>query len=344
MTCVKPLLASSVAALALALPAGATAAPAAACAPARASAASAARIDRALRSPRDLWGEQLLRATGGPTLARASRFLPPLLFARTSRGRPLTDSGRLLPAVRDAGGPAGCRFGRAPRRRRQPDRVGARRRPVAHGRRRRRALRLVPATADAGQARRRVAAHPRDALPRPLAGVVRGARTRGRDARQLRAGDRPGGDRLHAVGRGAPPPRQPARPGRQDVRDLQRRCALERALARLRGGAGLRGVARPPGGRRGLRARRGAVRRGALGGRRLLAADSSPRARSSSSPSRASRTPSGRCSSRTSRSPGATASATRTRSSRSRRASTSRRCWPSSASSTSRARSILGRR
>ena len=68
-------------------------------------------------------------------------------------------------------------------------------------------------------------------------------------------------------------------------------------------------------------------------------ADSSPRARSSSSPSRASMNAERALLVQNLSSPGGTASATPTRSSRSPRASTARRCWPSSASSTSRGRS-----
>lgn len=75
--------------------AAAAAAPAAdgACMSARASDAQVTRATHALRAGRDVWGEQLLRAPGGPTYERARRYLPPLLFARTSQQRPLTRSG-----------------------------------------------------------------------------------------------------------------------------------------------------------------------------------------------------------------------------------------------------------
>ncbi|HUB76575.1 MAG TPA: hypothetical protein VL977_05930, partial [Solirubrobacteraceae bacterium] len=69
------------------------AAPAHACAPAKASAAYSARVDAALRSGTDVWGNELLAAPGGPTYARASRFLAPLLYARGPGGKPLTPSG-----------------------------------------------------------------------------------------------------------------------------------------------------------------------------------------------------------------------------------------------------------
>jgi hypothetical protein len=63
------------------------------CASAPVAPAHAARVDRILRSGRDVWGDQLLRAPGGPTYDRARRYLPPLLLARTSKQRPLTRSG-----------------------------------------------------------------------------------------------------------------------------------------------------------------------------------------------------------------------------------------------------------
>jgi hypothetical protein len=67
------------------------AAPAHAC-PAPRS-ASPDEVQRALRSGPDLWGNRLLAAPGGPTLAAARRFLPPLRFARAHGGAPLTASG-----------------------------------------------------------------------------------------------------------------------------------------------------------------------------------------------------------------------------------------------------------
>jgi hypothetical protein len=50
-------------------------------------------VQRALRAGPDLWGNELLRARGGPTLAAARRFLPPLRYARAHGGEPLTASG-----------------------------------------------------------------------------------------------------------------------------------------------------------------------------------------------------------------------------------------------------------
>jgi len=71
----------------------APAAPAAAptCTP-RASPGYSARVLRALRSGRDVWGEELLRARGGPSYAGARRYLAPLFLAR-ARTDPLTTTG-----------------------------------------------------------------------------------------------------------------------------------------------------------------------------------------------------------------------------------------------------------
>ena len=63
------------------------------CPPVRASGASTAAIDAALRSGRDVWGERLLAAPGGPTYAGASRYLGPLVLARAAGRTSLTDSG-----------------------------------------------------------------------------------------------------------------------------------------------------------------------------------------------------------------------------------------------------------
>ena len=64
-----------------------------ACAPPRASAAYTASVTRALASGRDVWGDELLRAPGGPTFLGASGHLAPILYARSAKGRPLTRSG-----------------------------------------------------------------------------------------------------------------------------------------------------------------------------------------------------------------------------------------------------------
>jgi hypothetical protein len=55
--------------------------------------ASAAEVQRALRSGPDVWGDRLLREPGGPTLAAARRFLPPLRYAQARAGAKLTASG-----------------------------------------------------------------------------------------------------------------------------------------------------------------------------------------------------------------------------------------------------------
>ena len=51
------------------------------------------RVERALATGRDVWGDRLLRAKDGPTYAAARRFLPPLLYAAGRGGRRMTASG-----------------------------------------------------------------------------------------------------------------------------------------------------------------------------------------------------------------------------------------------------------
>lgn len=63
------------------------------CAARLASPAHTASVQRAVASGRDVWGESLLRARGGPTFEAARRFLPPLTQAMQWEGRPLTPSG-----------------------------------------------------------------------------------------------------------------------------------------------------------------------------------------------------------------------------------------------------------
>ena len=63
------------------------------CGSPRVSSAYVSRIDRVLRAGRDVWGDRLLAAKDGPTLAAASRALPPLLYAAGHGGSPLTASG-----------------------------------------------------------------------------------------------------------------------------------------------------------------------------------------------------------------------------------------------------------
>jgi hypothetical protein len=64
-----------------------------ACAMPRVSPAHSARILRALRSGRDVWGEALLEARNGPTYEGAARHLGPLLLARAAGKTSLTPSG-----------------------------------------------------------------------------------------------------------------------------------------------------------------------------------------------------------------------------------------------------------
>lgn len=86
-------------AAALAALGGGAATPAAghsACAPRRPSPAYVRRVERALAAGRDVFGEALLAAPEGPSLAAARRDLAPILYAGHVPGRravPLTDSG-----------------------------------------------------------------------------------------------------------------------------------------------------------------------------------------------------------------------------------------------------------
>ena len=63
------------------------------CAPPRATAAHTSRVERALRTRHDVWGNALLNAPDGPSYEAARRLLPPLLYARAPGKRPLTESG-----------------------------------------------------------------------------------------------------------------------------------------------------------------------------------------------------------------------------------------------------------
>jgi hypothetical protein len=66
--------------------------------------ASQGEVQRALRAGADVWGERLLRAPGGPSLAAARRFLRPLRYASARSGSRLTDSGvYYLPFAGEAG-------------------------------------------------------------------------------------------------------------------------------------------------------------------------------------------------------------------------------------------------
>jgi hypothetical protein len=79
-----------------------------ACAAPKASPAYRARVESALTSRTDVWGEAALHARGGPTYAGVSRHLAPLLYARTSKGRPLTPSGVYYLPFGEPGGPEGA--------------------------------------------------------------------------------------------------------------------------------------------------------------------------------------------------------------------------------------------
>lgn len=84
--------------------AGSAAARAASCPVKRTSTAYAARVAAVLRSGRDVLGDALLAAPGGPSYAAAHRALRPLLLARGPGGKPLTDSGvYYLPFAQPAG-------------------------------------------------------------------------------------------------------------------------------------------------------------------------------------------------------------------------------------------------
>jgi hypothetical protein len=63
------------------------------CGAPRASLAYSQHVSRVLGSGRDVWGNRLLSAAGGPTYARAAHVLPPLLYAAGRGGRGLTASG-----------------------------------------------------------------------------------------------------------------------------------------------------------------------------------------------------------------------------------------------------------
>jgi pimeloyl-ACP methyl ester carboxylesterase len=63
------------------------------CAAPRATSAHTNKVQRALRTHHDLWGNQLLSAPDGPSYAAAQRLLPPLFYARAPGKRPLTESG-----------------------------------------------------------------------------------------------------------------------------------------------------------------------------------------------------------------------------------------------------------
>ena len=65
----------------------------ASCGTPRATAAHTSKVERALRTRHDVWGNALLNAPDGPSYEAARRLLPPLLYARAPRKRALTESG-----------------------------------------------------------------------------------------------------------------------------------------------------------------------------------------------------------------------------------------------------------
>src|SRR5438093_9175838 len=64
-----------------------------ACRTSHITAGYAASVKRALAAGKDVWGDALLRAPGGPTYEGAARRLAPLLLAAGPRRRLLTDTG-----------------------------------------------------------------------------------------------------------------------------------------------------------------------------------------------------------------------------------------------------------
>ena len=64
-----------------------------ACTPKRASPVYSTSVAHAVSSNRDLWGDKLLHAPGGPALAPALRLLGPLTQGLQWEGRPLTSGG-----------------------------------------------------------------------------------------------------------------------------------------------------------------------------------------------------------------------------------------------------------
>jgi hypothetical protein len=69
---------------------------------------AAARVERALRAKRDVWGEDLLASPAGPTYDSVRRLLPPLLYGRAAKQTPLTESGVHYVAFSHPSGPQGA--------------------------------------------------------------------------------------------------------------------------------------------------------------------------------------------------------------------------------------------
>ena len=290
-----------------------------------------ARSARRCRSGRDVWGERLLAAPDGPTLAGARQYLGPLVLARAAGRTSLTDSGvAYLPfgvplgargaadgvalhlvdgseiVARRVGGPAlrvsvGATGGEAtapaaggwPRR-------GSR---TAGCRSSRRATSTAQASATA-RSRSPPAAAGLTSYVRLTADSERRPRRRARGRALPRRVDLGAGSRELAHLRRLVAARRRSAPGSRDAAayDAARASLVRYWQKRLAEGM------------------RSTCPSGAVTGRGARAARAGPGAR-----------------------PGATPSATRTRSSRSPRASTSRRCSASRASRTSRARSCARR-
>src|SRR5581483_9932138 len=98
---------ATLAAVSAAALAGASHAHAASCPVRRPDPAAMRRTLAALRSGRDVWGDRLLAARGGPTYEAARRFLPPLLYARGPGGKSLTASGVYYLPFAEPAGPQG---------------------------------------------------------------------------------------------------------------------------------------------------------------------------------------------------------------------------------------------
>ena len=62
------------------------------CAPSSLEAGYLSRVTRALRSTEDVWGNELLASSDGPTYAGARKYLMPLLLAKSAQGGKLTAS------------------------------------------------------------------------------------------------------------------------------------------------------------------------------------------------------------------------------------------------------------
>ena len=179
-----------------------------------------AQVMSALGASRDVWGDALLSAPGGPTVERVRQHLAPLLFARGPRGQSLTSSGVYYVPLSEPPGPQGAtavELHVADGSQLIARRVGGRSLTIFVGETRDGAIRLVPRASRSSAAERRLPPRARDrlrgrercALP---AGVVRDAATRDGDARERRVAD---GRRELREGRRDGASRAVVRPGAQ---------------------------------------------------------------------------------------------------------------------------------